>query len=137
VKDVPAVTAGTVLAEPDRAAPAALAEPIDRAVLEGLRELQVPGEPDLVAEFIRLFRDETPPLLEALRAGVGQGQADKVKKAAHTLKSTSANLGAHQMATLCAELEQRGRSGALEGTPALLAQLEQELERVSQALAVV
>jgi CheY-like chemotaxis protein/HPt (histidine-containing phosphotransfer) domain-containing protein len=124
-------------AEPDGAAPAALAEPIDRAVLEGLRELQVPGEPDLVAEFIRLFRDETPPLLAALRTGVGQGQADQVKKAAHTLKSTSANLGAHQMAALCAELEQRGRSGALEGTPALLAQLEQELERVSQALAVV
>ena len=123
--------------EPDGAAPAPRAEPIDRAVLEGLRELQVPGEPDLVAEFIRLFRDETPPLLAALRAGVGQGQADQVKKAAHTLKSSSANLGAHQMATLCAELEQRGRSGALEGTPALLDQLEQELERVSQALAAV
>jgi HPt (histidine-containing phosphotransfer) domain-containing protein len=124
-------------AEPDGVAPVSLAEPIDRAVLEGLRELQVPGEPDLVAEFIRLFRDETPPLLAALRAGVGQGQADQVKKAAHTLKSSSANLGAHQMAALCAELEQRGRSGALEGTPALLAQLEQELERVSQALAAV
>jgi CheY-like chemotaxis protein/HPt (histidine-containing phosphotransfer) domain-containing protein len=123
--------------EPDGAAPAPPAEPIDRAVLEGLRELQVPGEPDLVAEFIRLFRDETPPLLAALRAGVGQGQADQVKKAAHTLKSSSANLGAHQMAALCAELEQRGRSGALEGTPAVLAQLEQELERVSQALAAV
>jgi CheY-like chemotaxis protein/HPt (histidine-containing phosphotransfer) domain-containing protein len=124
-------------AEPDGVAPAALAEPIDRSVLEGLRELQVPGEPDLVAEFIRLFKDETPPLLAALQAGVGQGQADQVKKAAHTLKSSSANLGAHQMAALCAELEQRGRSGALEGTPALLAQLEQELERVSQALAMV
>ena len=122
---------------PDGVAPAPPAEPIDRAVLEGLRELQVPGEPDLVAEFIRLFRDETPPLLAALRAGVGQGQADQVRKAAHTLKSSSANLGAHQMAALCAELEQRGRSGALEGTPALLAQLEQELERVSQALAAV
>jgi HPt (histidine-containing phosphotransfer) domain-containing protein len=41
------------------------------------------------------------------------------------------------MAALCAELEQRGRSGALEGTPVLLAQLEQELERVSQALATM
>jgi CheY-like chemotaxis protein/HPt (histidine-containing phosphotransfer) domain-containing protein len=123
--------------EPDGVPSAPQAEPIDRAVLEGLRELQVPGEPDLVAEFIRLFKDETPPLLAALRAGVGQGQADQVKKAAHTLKSSSANLGAHQMAAVCAELEQRGRSGALEGTPALLAQLEQELERVSQALAAV
>jgi HPt (histidine-containing phosphotransfer) domain-containing protein len=48
-----------------------------------------------------MFRDSTA------------GGADSVRQAAHSLKSSSAKLRAHQLAALCAELEQRGRSGAI------------------------
>jgi signal transduction histidine kinase/DNA-binding response OmpR family regulator/HPt (histidine-containing phosphotransfer) domain-containing protein len=116
---------------------AVLPEPIDRSVLDSLRELQIPGEPDLVAEFVRLFHDETPPLVAALRAGVSDGEADAIRRAAHTLKSSSANLGALHMSAISAKLEQKGRSGELEGTPALLSELEREFDRVAQALVAV
>jgi HPt (histidine-containing phosphotransfer) domain-containing protein len=116
---------------------ATLPDPIDRSILDSLKELQVPGEPDLVAEFVRLYHDETPPLLSALRDGVSGGDADAIRRAAHTLKSSSANLGANHMSALAAELERKGRSGELEGTAALLADLEREADRVSQALEAV
>jgi CheY-like chemotaxis protein/HPt (histidine-containing phosphotransfer) domain-containing protein len=135
--DLVPVTATAEAAEPNGDGTATLPEPIDRSVLDSLRELQVPGEPDLVAEFVRLFHDETPPLVDALRSGVSQGEADTIRRAAHTLKSSSANLGAHHLSALSAELEKKGRSGELEGTPALLADLEREVERVGQALAAV
>jgi HPt (histidine-containing phosphotransfer) domain-containing protein len=111
-----------------------LPEPVDQAVLAGLRDLQVEGEPDVVAEFIAVFLDEAPPLLTAIRTGVTEGNAETVKRAAHTLRSGSANLGAHQMAGLCAELEKRGRSGMVEGSEVVLAQLEGEWLRVAAAL---
>jgi CheY-like chemotaxis protein/HPt (histidine-containing phosphotransfer) domain-containing protein len=135
--DLVPVTATAEAAEPNGDGTATLPEPIDRSVLDSLRELQVPGEPDLVTEFVRLFHDETPPLVDALRSGVSQGEADAIRRAAHTLKSSSANLGAHHLSALSAELEKKGRSGELEGTPALLADLEREVERVGQALAAV
>jgi HPt (histidine-containing phosphotransfer) domain-containing protein len=116
---------------------ATLPDPIDRSILDSLKELQVPGEPDLVAEFVRLYHDETPPLLSALRDGVSGGDADAIRRAAHTLKSSSANLGANHMSALAAELERKGRSGELEGIAALLADLEREADRVSQALEAV
>jgi HPt (histidine-containing phosphotransfer) domain-containing protein len=113
---------------------AALPEPIDWAVLEGLRALQAEGDPDIVAEFIALFLDEAPPLLVAMRAGVTAGHADAVTRAAHSLKASSANMGAQQMAALCAALEHQGRSGAMDGAAVVLAQLEDEWERVAAAL---
>jgi signal transduction histidine kinase/DNA-binding response OmpR family regulator/HPt (histidine-containing phosphotransfer) domain-containing protein len=113
----------------------ALPEPIDRAALEGLRALQAEGEPDVVAEFIALFVEEAPPLLAAIRAGIMAGDADAVRRAAHSLKSGSANMGAHRMAALCAALEHQGRSGSLDGAAVVVAQLEREWERVTAALA--
>jgi len=112
-----------------------LSEPLDRAVLAGLRELQVAGEPDVVAQFITLFVDEAPPLIAAIRAGMMAGDTAAVRRAAHSLKSGSADMGAQHMAVLCAELEQRGRSGSLDGAETLVAQLEDEWERVAAALA--
>jgi HPt (histidine-containing phosphotransfer) domain-containing protein len=108
--------------------------PIDRAVLEALRDLQGEGEPDVVAEFIALFLDEAPPLLAAIRGGVTEGSADTVTKAAHRLKSASANMGASRMAALCAELEHQGWSGTVNSATVVVAQLEREWERVVVAL---
>jgi CheY-like chemotaxis protein/HPt (histidine-containing phosphotransfer) domain-containing protein len=108
--------------------------PIVRAVLEALRDLQGEGEPDVVAEFIALFLDEAPPLLAAIRGGVTEGSADTVTKAAHRLKSASANMGASRMAALCAELEHQGWSGTVNSATVVVAQLEREWERVVVAL---
>jgi len=111
-----------------------LLEVIDWAMLNGLREFQAEGEPDLIQELVGLFKRETPSQIEAIRAAITAGDAERLRKAAHSLKGSSANLGVRLVSALGAELEKKGRSGAVEGAGALLAQLEREYARACRAL---
>jgi signal transduction histidine kinase/CheY-like chemotaxis protein len=117
------------------AGPATEEPSLDPAALEALRAMQVEGEPDLVEALVALYLEETPGLLATLRQATADGQPDRVRKAAHTLKSSSANLGAARLASLCADLEGRGRRGDLDGIESPLAELETEYQRVTAALA--
>jgi len=57
--------------------------------------------------------------------------------AAHSLKSTSGNLGAMMLAEMCKELEAMGRAGTTDNATLLLHVLEDEYERVREALVVL
>jgi HPt (histidine-containing phosphotransfer) domain-containing protein len=83
---------------------------------------------------VRLYVSDTPPLLDALRQAVTQGDATTVHQAAHSLKSSSGNLGALTLSALCKELETMGRTHHLAGAPAVLAKLEVEYTAVCTAL---
>jgi CheY-like chemotaxis protein len=107
---------------------------VDWAVLDGLRALQVEGEPDFVQETIAMYLDDTPSLIETIRGAITRRQADELKHAAHTLKGNSNSLGARRMGALSLGLEKLGRGGDVESAPPLLAELECEFERVRQAL---
>ena len=115
--------------------PPVLATPvIDDAILAELRSLQVDGEPDLLNALIDLFVTETPPMLADMHTAVQTKDTDVIKRTAHSLKSSAANLGAHPMTAICADLEQRGRDSTMDGVAALLHQLDAEFERVCSAL---
>ncbi|GAC1342284.1 MAG: hypothetical protein NVSMB27_00970 [Ktedonobacteraceae bacterium] len=62
-------------------------------------------------------------------------QPEALKRAAHNLKGSSINLGAHIMAALSTELETLGKHGTIEGARELVTRLEQEYQRVCEALA--
>lgn len=111
-----------------------LLEVIDWAMLNDLREFQAEDEPDLIQELVGLFKRETLSQIEAIRAAITAEDAEQLWKAAHSLKGSSANLGVRRVSALGAELEKKGRSGAVEGAGALLAQLEREYARACRAL---
>ena len=79
--------------------------------------------------------ENSPKLMEAIRQAVTFGDASAMQKAAHSLKSTSGNLGAMRLAELCKELENMGRAGTTASVTSLLSVLEVEYERVREALA--
>jgi PAS domain S-box-containing protein len=108
---------------------------LDPEALSELRQFQGEGEPDIVLELAEAFQFETPPLLEALRQAIVEGQPEQLKRAAHNLKGSSNNLGARTMAALSAELEAIGKNGTVEQATELVTHLEQEYQRVCQALA--
>jgi len=91
----------------------------------------------ILAALIDTFLDEVPRLVDAARQGLQQGQADEVRRAAHTLKSNGATFGATHLSELSRELEALARSGTLEGTTDLLARIEGEYESVRIALEAV
>jgi CheY-like chemotaxis protein/HPt (histidine-containing phosphotransfer) domain-containing protein len=88
----------------------------------------------LLATLIDTFLRDVPRLVDGARQGLQQGQADEVRRAAHTLKSNGATFGAMRLSELSRELEALARSGILEGTADLLARIEGEYESVRIAL---
>jgi PAS domain S-box-containing protein len=105
---------------------------LDLSVLDGLREIQQPGEPDLVTELIDLFLEDTAVQLKVLRKALSKNNTKEVRRLAHLLKGSSANIGAGPMAALYESLEKTEFNNGDAGT--LLAKLEHEFKRVNKAL---
>jgi two-component system, sensor histidine kinase and response regulator len=116
------------------ALPVDATEPLNRSVLEGLRELQEEGEPNLLDELIEMFFDDVPSQLEALQEAMKAGDAHFVERVAHTLKGSCGNIGALRMVAICAELQDIGASKDLSRAPELLGHLKAEFERARPAL---
>ncbi len=108
--------------------------PLDSSVIEGLRRLGGENRPSPLRALIGLFLTETPRTLAALRQAVAEGNAKNLRKAAHTLKSSSGSLGARRMHVLCARLEALASSGTVVGASELLEELERDFDRVRLAL---
>ena len=107
---------------------------IDMKVLERIRALQRPGAPDILSRVIRLYLENSPGLVSGMREALTSQDADKMRTCAHTLKSSSANLGAETLASLCKDLESMGRDGRLAGAEATLDVVEFEFQAACQAL---
>jgi PAS domain S-box-containing protein len=118
-------------ADPERAAGPAL---LDSQVLDQLSELQDADDPDLLSRVLGLYVTESPRLIDKLRQASSAGNALEMARAAHALKSSSANIGAILLADLAGQLQQAGESGSLEQARVLLARIEAEHPRVQDAL---
>jgi CheY-like chemotaxis protein len=82
---------------------------LDRSVLQQLQKDL--GGAETLRYVITTFLEGTPSLLASLRDGAAQGDAVAVQRVAHTLKSSSASLGALGLSDRCEELERLGRMG--------------------------
>jgi two-component system sensor histidine kinase/response regulator len=107
--------------------------PLDRKVITGLRGLQGEDETDIVAELAGMFLDDARQRLSALEEAVLGDDALAVERLAHTLKGSSANMGARGMSDLCMRLEDAGASGDLSQGFRLLTRLKEEFVRVDRA----
>jgi signal transduction histidine kinase/CheY-like chemotaxis protein len=107
---------------------------LDPAPLEAIRAIERSGRAGMLRKVISLYLETSPTRLRELREALAQGDGDALRRAAHSLKSSSANLGATQLADLSRELEGLARSGSLVGAEPLLEQAEQEYLRVAIAL---
>jgi signal transduction histidine kinase/DNA-binding response OmpR family regulator/HPt (histidine-containing phosphotransfer) domain-containing protein len=110
------------------------ADPIDWTVLSGIRSLERPNAPSVVDRVVGLYLDGTPAILARLREAIDRGDVAATRDAAHALKSSSANVGAVQLVSLCRETEQLARAGSLEGAVERVARLEIEFARARDAL---
>src|SRR6185295_11603483 len=74
--------------------PGATPEPIDPGVIEGLRELGGAEDPGLLVELIDLYLADAPLRMAEIEQSLASGDWKLLERAAHTLKSASANIGA-------------------------------------------
>lgn len=108
--------------------------PIDWNVLDKMVPPQPPGSENLLKKVILLYFDSSSALMKSIREAVEGNDADTLYRAAHTLKSSSAYLGALAFSGICKELEMMGHDKTLEGAKDRLAALEQEYGRVRESL---
>jgi len=80
------------------------------------------------------FYQDAERLLRQARRALEQGQADELRRAVHTLKSTSATFGAMALSAVARNLEVAARDGRLEGVGDQIAQAEAEFARAKAAL---
>ena len=109
---------------------------LDQSVLASLRELQDEGDPDIVAEVGGLFMKHSPDKVKAILEAAEKSDAKGLQMAAHSLKSSSAYVGAMRLSALARELEMMGRSAALEGARESADTLQEEFDRAVKALQI-
>ena len=116
--------------------PAEPAEPIlDESVLAEL--LATTGDDAaFVRELVETYLAEAPAQLDGIAAAFRDADASALVRPAHTLKSSSATLGAARLSAVARRLEMAGRSGELDETAtADLATVQDEWSAASQAFA--
>ncbi|HEY0855885.1 MAG TPA: response regulator [Albitalea sp.] len=107
---------------------------LDAEALQRLRELDPKGENQLLSRVIKAFESSAGRLLPQLLDAQGAGDMAGVRHVAHTLKSSSASIGAMKLSQLCAEIEAKIRTDHLDGIDARVDALCAELQIVLQAL---
>lgn len=119
-------TAGETIAASD----SQVADAINRqAVLR-----QVEGDTEFLREVAQIFSDQSAALIDRIRKALASGDLETVSESAHTLKGSVGSLGGTQAAELARTLERMGRQERPEGLAEMATRLEQEIERVRQAL---
>jgi two-component system, sensor histidine kinase and response regulator len=107
---------------------------LNEQALKQIRSLRKPGGPDLLKRIVDLYLTNSRTLIGTLRDGLIHDDAAAVLQAAHSLKSSSANVGAAALGELCATMEASAHAGNLESTWTALERLVEEHERVVLAL---
>ena len=105
---------------------------LDPAIVGGLRDL---GGIALLDELVSLFHDEIGRYLGEIDRALAEGDPVALRKAAHSVSGSSANMGARRVAATAAALEQLAATGDIDGASALIAELAIHAQRALAALA--
>jgi HPt (histidine-containing phosphotransfer) domain-containing protein len=104
---------------------------LDPTVLESLRQLTPPGEPDVLKELLTLFLEDVPGRIEKLRAAWQAGDAVGVQRSAHSIKGSAGNIGATELYGVCSRIDAQGRSGDLAPLGPMVESLDAEFAKVT------
>ena len=88
-------------------------EIIDQATFTRLLD-SLGGDVDFLSELVEAYVASSPGLFASMQQAIATGEASALQRAAHSLKTGSANFGALAFAAQCKELEDMGKMGALD-----------------------
>ncbi|MCW5622468.1 MAG: Hpt domain-containing protein [Burkholderiales bacterium] len=108
---------------------------LDHAALQTIRSIG--GSDELLRQVVTLFIESTPRLLQDIDAGLHSGDLVRLKIAAHTLKSSAANVGATVLSDMARRLEAAARDGSLPADLPGPAAVHDEFEAACRALKAV
>jgi len=107
---------------------------IDPQALQAISDMAGDSAAEAIVEVIDSYLEDAPQLLQAIRRAIASEDLPGLRAATHTLKSTSATLGATTLSALCKQLEAIGNVAAIRAALALAYQIEAEYESVKGVL---
>ncbi len=110
---------------------------LDPEALENIRQLQAPGLEDAVNKMVHLYLERTPELIQEMHRSLGSRDISVFHRAAHSLKSNSAILGAMRVSQLAKTLESMAMEERMEEVEGVLERLEDAYHEAKTALEAV
>lgn len=107
---------------------------LDAQALAGLRQLDPTGATRLLQRVLTTYRSSLARLLAQLAQAREASDLPTMRLVTHTLKSSSASVGALSLSALCAEAEKSLREGRIDRLEPLIDQLLAEAARVDAAV---
>jgi signal transduction histidine kinase/CheY-like chemotaxis protein/HPt (histidine-containing phosphotransfer) domain-containing protein len=107
---------------------------LDLGALREIQALQRPGAPDILAKVVALFEEAAPRLIQNMGHAVTTHDCILLQQTAHSLKSSSASLGAIACTELCRELEALARNGDVAAAASKVEALTFALDAAIEAL---
>jgi HPt (histidine-containing phosphotransfer) domain-containing protein len=86
------------------------------------------------AQLVRAFITDSHQRLAAIAAAVDSGDAEALRRSAHSFKGSAGNMGAPMLLQLCQALEQSGACGELAGCADLYRELHDEFAGVEREM---
>ncbi|MEQ8963049.1 MAG: response regulator, partial [Coleofasciculus sp. C2-GNP5-27] len=105
---------------------------LDPQVLQTFHDMMGESATEMLRQLMDIYLEDTPAMLETLKIALQENNLAALQRTAHTLKSSSAALGAIKLSQLCQDLEHLSQSQVTTGLCELVAQIESEYQRVKQ-----
>lgn len=106
---------------------------LDPGAVTRLRELDPTGASGLIERVLHAFEDSVARLSPTLSQARSTGDLQTIRHVAHTLKSSSASIGALKLSQLCADIEVMARQSLTQGIDEQLDAMMEELKIVPDA----
>jgi signal transduction histidine kinase/CheY-like chemotaxis protein/HPt (histidine-containing phosphotransfer) domain-containing protein len=122
---------------PNGSAGAADASPVtvlDFATIDRIQRISGGDGTSLLRQVVSRFTTNSGPLMADIRAKARSSDAEALWRAAHSLKSSAATMGAHRVAKSCAKMEALARDSGILPAEGVLAALERDLNEATQSL---
>ncbi len=107
---------------------------LDPQAIDALRELNPDDNGEFVREIAGIFLDDTPQRIAELDSSLKSGDVTRFIRAAHSIKGSSANMGATFLKAAAERLEHHAKEHAMEGVDAMINDIKAEWNRAEAAI---
>lgn len=106
---------------------------LDKSVLDKVRSFSGNDEEEFLKRMVKLYLDRSSELLMEMHDAAARGDLEAFHRAAHSLKSSSALMGAMTVSEIAREIELNTIDKWPSNTPKLIEKLEEELRKAQRA----
>ncbi|HWA11078.1 MAG TPA: Hpt domain-containing protein [Opitutaceae bacterium] len=107
---------------------------IDLQAIDNLRSLNPGDNDEFLGEIVSIFLTDTPQRIAELEQSLAQADVTKFARAAHSIKGSSANLGAMALRAVAETLEHKSRREGLADVAPLIGEIKNQFAHAQVAL---